>query len=175
MEKFDRLRNKRSSGKGLFFGLLLIITCAASGCGSRKEADLYSTEVVKLTITPAPSPTPEPVVEYPAATVSGGGITMVNRYLADASDGKNPYAGKAAEVNKRADDPDEEETAAENTTSTASEAAEEETDGGAYSGVSISSYYDGSGSSEEEYSDGSYDYDEDYDSYYDSYYGYDES
>ena len=92
----------------------VLFVLSFSGCGS-EETDAYASKVLKLTITPAPSPTPAPVVKSPEATASKDGITMVNSYLAAASDGVNPYAGKAAEVNAAPDEPElpEETTGAE--------------------------------------------------------------
>ena len=147
----------------------VLFVLSFSGCGS-EEIDAYASKVLKLTITPAPSPTPAPVVKYPEATASKDGITMVNSYLAAASDGVNPYAGKAAEVNAAPDEPELPEEQTDESAGT------EETADTQSSGSSIASYYDSESTEEESAAyDGSYDsgyYDSSYDSgYYDN--GYD--
>lgn len=142
----------------------VLFALSFSGCGN-EEVDAYASKVLKLTITPAPSPTPAPVVKYPEATASKDGITMVNSYLAAASDGINPYAGKAAEVNAS---PDESELPEEQTEETAEAAETDETADTQSSGSSIASYYES-----ESTEDGSAGYDESYDydsGYYDSSY-----
>ena len=136
-----------------------------SGCGS-EEIDAYASKVLQLTITPAPSPTPAPVVKYPEATASKDGITMVNSYLAAASDGVNPYAGKAAEVNAAPDEPELPEDQTEGGESTDTEETAETQSSG------IASYYNTDGSEEGAGYDESYDYDS---GYYDSGYDYDSS
>ena len=155
----------------------VLFVLSFSGCGG-EEIDVYASRVLKLTITPAPSPTPAPVVKYPEATASKDGITMVNSYLAAASDGVNPYAGKAAEVNAAPDEPElpEEQTEAE----TGETGTEESTDPQS-PGSSIASYYESENTEENAGYDESYDYDSgyddgsyDYDSgYYDYNYDYD--
>ena len=151
----------------------VLFVLSFSGCGS-EETDAYASRVLKLTITPAPSPTPAPVVKYPEATASKDGITMVNSYLAAASDGVNPYAGKAAEVNAAPDEPELPEEQTDESAGT------EETADTQSSGASIASYYDSESTEEESAAyDGSYDsgyYDSSYDydsSYYDNGYDYD--
>lgn len=89
---------KRMMRKLMLASLLaaLCLLAAGCGCGTKKEPDPESSEVMEISITPEATPTPEPSAVPSAAVTTNGNLTMVNGYLANGG-GTEGDGGEGAE------------------------------------------------------------------------------
>ncbi len=76
------MRNKGK--KSIIIVAVMLSAVILTGCGSKKEADAESTQVIQISVAPpSVTPTPEPDQVDSSAVSTNGNLTMVNEYLAD--------------------------------------------------------------------------------------------